>query len=66
MEKEATLASLGNPIPARKKRRGSEGNGAPSTAAQDDLAILRAIVEGTASSTGEEFFKDLVFPSLPT
>ena len=29
-------------------------------AAQDDLDILRIVVEGTASSTGEEFFKDLV------
>src|ERR1700723_2520926 len=28
--------------------------------AQDDLDILRVVVEGTASSTGEAFFKDLV------
>ncbi len=39
--------------------RVADGNGSP-TAVQDDLAILRAIVEGTASSTGEEFFQDLV------
>ena len=36
------------------------GNGSPATVDHDDLDILRAIVEGTASSTGEEFFEDLV------
>ncbi|HVS36843.1 MAG TPA: sigma 54-interacting transcriptional regulator [Gemmataceae bacterium] len=36
------------------------GNGSPATADHDDLDILRAIVEGTAGSTGEEFFQDLV------
>ena len=36
------------------------GNGTLRTADHDDLDILRAIVEGTAGSTGEEFFQDLV------
>src|SRR6266404_1567608 len=35
-------------------------NGSPLTGAIDDLAVLRAIVEGTAGSTGEKFFQDLV------
>jgi PAS domain S-box-containing protein len=37
----------------------ADGVGSPATAC-DDLEILRTIVEGTAGSTGEEFFKDLV------
>jgi PAS domain S-box-containing protein len=32
----------------------------PATTAHDDLGTLRAIVEGTACSTGEEFFRALV------
>lgn len=32
----------------------------PASASQGDHAILRAIVEGTAGSTGEKFFQDLV------
>lgn len=31
-----------------------------ASAAQDDHAIFRAVVEGTAGSTGEKFFQDLV------
>jgi len=38
----------------------SGGNGALASAVHDDHEILRAIVEGTAGSTGEEFFQDLV------
>jgi formate hydrogenlyase transcriptional activator len=32
----------------------------PATAEHGDLDVMRAIVEGTAGSTGEEFFEDLV------
>ncbi len=32
----------------------------PATVAMEDLDILRAVVEGTAGSTGQEFFQDLV------
>ena len=38
----------------------ANGQASSAPAAQDDLDILRIVVEGTASSTGEEFFKDLV------
>jgi formate hydrogenlyase transcriptional activator len=40
--------------------RAARGKGLPAAADHDDLDILRAIVEGTAGSTGEEFFQDLV------
>jgi len=46
--------------PLGASRRAVGGNGSLATAAPDDLDILRAIVEGTAGSTGEEFFQDLV------
>jgi formate hydrogenlyase transcriptional activator len=36
------------------------GRESPATVDHDDLDILRAIVEGTAGSTGKEFFQDLV------
>src|SRR5580692_2505213 len=36
------------------------GKRVPATAEHCDLDVLRAIVEGTAGSTGEEFFEDLV------
>jgi formate hydrogenlyase transcriptional activator len=38
----------------------ANGQESSMCAAQDDLDILRVVVEGTASSTGEAFFKDLV------
>ena len=38
----------------------SELNGVPPLVACDEIAALRAIVEGTAHSTGEEFFQSLV------
>src|SRR5581483_1094486 len=31
-----------------------------ATSVHDDLDVLRAVVEGTAGSTGEQFFQDLV------
>jgi formate hydrogenlyase transcriptional activator len=60
MNNEASLAGpcIQDPLGARPRAAG--GKGSPAAADHDDLAILRAIVEGTASSTGEEFFQDLV------
>ena len=45
---------------AQGKPRVADGKGLPAIGHNDDLDILRAIVEGTAGSTGEEFFQDLV------
>jgi formate hydrogenlyase transcriptional activator len=39
---------------------GTLGSAAPELVTSDDIPALRAIVEGTASSTGEEFFQNLV------
>jgi formate hydrogenlyase transcriptional activator len=36
------------------------GEASVSSAVQDDLRVLRAVVEGTARGTGEEFFRSLV------
>jgi formate hydrogenlyase transcriptional activator len=60
MNKEASLAEpfLQDALGGRPRAAG--GNGSPLTADHDHLALLRAIVEGTAGSTGEEFFQDLV------
>src|SRR3984957_13462157 len=41
-------------------QRTPDGKRAPATAERGDLDVLRAIVEGTAGSAGEEFFEDLV------
>jgi formate hydrogenlyase transcriptional activator len=61
MNNETSLAgpccSL-EPLDARPQAAG--GKGSPAAADRDDHDILRAIVEGTAGSTGEEFFEDLV------
>ena len=38
----------------------ADWEGSPATAVRDDLSALRAIVEGTARGTGEEFFQSLV------
>ena len=60
MKSETTLAEP--PILGRLGAcpRTAGGKGMPATADNDDLDILRAIVEGTAGSTGVEFFQDLV------
>src|SRR5438876_3772752 len=39
---------------------GAAGSGSPELMTSDDIPALRAIIEGTASSTGEEFFQNLV------
>jgi hypothetical protein len=44
----------------RANGRVESGNESPAIAVPDDLNILRAIVEGTAGSTGEEYFQALV------
>src|SRR5438128_7223314 len=36
------------------------GKGSSASAVRDDLRALRAVVEGTARGTGEEFFQSLV------
>src|ERR1700690_1630784 len=60
MNHETSLAGPALQEPLGASRRAASGKGSPATADQDDLDILRAIVEGTAGSTGEEFFQDLV------
>ncbi len=60
MNKETSLAGPAIRAPLGAGPRAAGGKGLPATADRDDLDILRAIVEGTASSTGEEFFQDLV------
>jgi formate hydrogenlyase transcriptional activator len=45
---------------ATARPTGAEGSGAPEPITSDDISALCAIVEGTASSTGEEFFQNLV------
>jgi PAS domain S-box-containing protein len=44
----------------RANGRVENGNESPANAVPDDLNILRAIVEGTAGRSGEEFFQALV------
>jgi formate hydrogenlyase transcriptional activator len=60
MKNETSLTGPHILDPTRAIPRVAAGNGSPATADPDDLDILRAIVEGTAGSTGEEFFQDLV------
>src|SRR5436190_19796553 len=46
----------------RKARRAptGDGGGSSASAVRDDLRALRAVVEGTARGTGQEFFRSLV------
>src|SRR5260370_21502846 len=60
MKSETPLAGLGMAESLGAGPRAFRGNGEPATAVHDDLDILRAVVEGTAGSTGEQFFQDLV------
>ena len=60
MNNETSLAGPSIQDPLGASPRAAGGKGSPATADHDDLDILRAIVEGTAGSTGEEFFQDLV------
>src|SRR5271168_2987466 len=60
MKNDPSLAGPYVPGPLGDFSRTASGNGSPATADNDDLDVLRAVVEGTAGSTGEEFFEDLV------
>jgi formate hydrogenlyase transcriptional activator len=54
------FAASFSPESFRANGRVENGNEAPAITVADDLHILRAIVEGTAGSTGEEYFQALV------
>ncbi len=60
MKNESFFPSSFIPESFRANGRVESGNEAPAIAVPDDLNILRAIVEGTAGSTGEEYFQALV------
>jgi PAS domain S-box-containing protein len=60
MNDEPSLAGPFLPDPHGECRRAAGAKGSPATTVPDDLEILRAIVEGAAGSTGEEFFQALV------
>src|SRR5260370_12808942 len=45
---------------ATARQTGAAGSGSPDLMTSDDIPAVRAIIEGTASSTGEEFFQNLV------
>jgi PAS domain S-box-containing protein len=46
--------------PAQDRVKTTDANGTSPRIADDEVAVLRAIVEGTAHSTGAEFFQTLV------
>jgi formate hydrogenlyase transcriptional activator len=52
-EAHSLPAATGRPI-------GADGSASVEPVTSDDIPALRAIVEGTAQSTGEEFFQNLV------
>jgi formate hydrogenlyase transcriptional activator len=60
MKTEPSLAELFVPSAQGASRPTVNGKGSSAAADHGDLDILRAIVEGTAGSTGEEFFQSLV------
>src|SRR5580704_7561561 len=60
MNNARSLAGPYLPDSLGESPRPAGGKGSPATADHDDPALLRAIVEGTAGSTGEEYFQDLV------
>ncbi len=45
---------------AAARQTSAAGSGSPEPITSDDIPALCAIIEGTASSTGEEFFQNLV------
>src|SRR5262245_61719568 len=47
-------------LPIADEFTSEDGVGVPSTSNGDEMAALRAIVEGTARGTGEVFFQSLV------
>jgi formate hydrogenlyase transcriptional activator len=62
MNNETSVAEpyLADRVGTSPRSAGGKKSPLGERANQDDLDILRAIVEGTAGSTGEEFFQDLV------
>jgi hypothetical protein len=60
MKNETFFAASLIPESLRANGRVESGKESPALAAPDDLNILRAIVEGTAGSTGEQYFQALV------
>src|SRR5437588_429145 len=60
MTKELSLPRPASPSFGKASRPALVHNRTPSLAAGSDLDTLRAIVEGTAGSTGQEFFQALV------
>jgi PAS domain S-box-containing protein len=60
MNKEPFLAEPLVPALPGPSRIVDGGRRTPAPAVHDDLDVLRAIVEGTAGSTGEQFFQALV------
>jgi hypothetical protein len=45
---------------ATAPQTGAAASSSPELMTSDDIPALRAVIEGTASSTGEEFFQNLV------
>src|SRR5258708_24632713 len=45
---------------ATERQLDAKASPSPESVTGDDISVLRAIVEATASSTGEEFFQSLV------
>jgi PAS domain S-box-containing protein len=60
MSNDASISGSLLPSLPGKSGRVEGGNGSSATAVPADLPLLREIVEGTAGSTGEEFFQALV------
>ncbi len=60
MSPEPALLEFHSASPFGADSPNASENEPPGTAAHDDLNVLRAVVEGTAGSTGEQFFQDLV------
>jgi PAS domain S-box-containing protein len=60
MKNEPFFAASLIPESLRVNGRVESGKESPALAVPDDLNILRAIVEGTAGRTGEDFFQALV------
>ncbi len=60
MDKQATPADGLAPERPAARPAGAAGGESPPSPGDDEIAALRAIVEGTASGIGQEFFQSLV------
>jgi formate hydrogenlyase transcriptional activator len=60
MSKAHLVGSLATADPRKTRLGASYENGTAAETTSEDVDTLRAIVEGTACSTGEEFFRGLV------